>query len=76
MQLSVREVDEKIFREFKAEAVREGFPVGGALNLAMKMWVEKAEKKPKMSILNLKPASWGKGTEKLSEESDTVLYGD
>ena len=74
MQLSVKEVDEKIFREFKAEAVKEGFKVGKALTLAMMLWIHRSNKKPKMSLLDLKPTNWGKGTERLSEEADTVLY--
>ena len=75
MQLSVKDVDEKIFREFKAEAVREGVNVGKALNLAMAVWVQKSTK-PKRSLLDLKPVSFGKGTERLSEEADKILYGD
>ena len=75
MQLSVKEVDEKVFREFKAEAVREGFNVGKALTLAMMLWIHRTGKKPRMNILNLKPKDWGKGTERLSEEADEALYG-
>ncbi len=75
MQLTVKNVDEKVFREFKAEAVMEGFNVGKALNLAMSMWLWKSAK-PKRSLLELKPVSFGKGTEKLSEEMDKILYGD
>ena len=75
MQLSVRDVDKKIFREFKAEATREGFKVGGALSLAMQLWLQKS-RKPKMSLLDFKPTNWGKGTERLSEEVDKILYGD
>lgn len=75
MQLTVKEVDERVFREFKAEAVKEGYTIGKALNFAMSMWVWKSTK-PKRSLLDLKPVSFGKGTEKLSEEIDKVLYGD
>ncbi len=75
MQLSVKNVDEDTFREFKAQAVRGGLKVGKALTLAMQEWLEKSEKKPKLSILDLKPSSWGKGTERLSENADEVLYG-
>ena len=74
MQLSVKNVKDEIFREFKAESVREGLKVGESLTLAMKLWLEKNEKKPKMSLLNLKPRDWGKGTERTSEEIDKILY--
>mgnify|MGYP001610425050 CR=1 FL=1 len=41
---------------------------------ATKAIVEK-DKKPKMSILDLKPKDWGRGSERTSEEVDEVLYG-
>ncbi len=74
MQLSVKNVDMEIFREFKAESARVGLPVGGALTLAMQSWLQK-RKKPKLSILDYKPTSWGKGTERVSEQIDEILYG-
>ena len=40
VQISAKNVDAEIFREFKAEAVRKGIKIGDALNLAMKMWIE------------------------------------
>ena len=74
MQLSVKGVDKDIFREFRAESVREGLNVGSALTMAMKLMLERKHKKPKMSILDLKPRRWGKGTERTSEEIDKILY--
>ncbi len=74
MQVSVKNVEEEVFREFKAESVREGFKVGKAITLAMKMWLENRNKKPRMSLLNFKPRDWGKGTERTSEEIDSIIY--
>ena len=74
MQVSIKDVDENIFREFKAESVREGLKIGKALTLAMRLMLEKMEKKPKMRFLDLKPKDWGRGTERISEEIDTILY--
>ncbi|MBI4176392.1 MAG: hypothetical protein HY518_04250 [Candidatus Aenigmarchaeota archaeon] len=74
MQLSVRDVDERVFREFKAQAVREGIPVGKYLTLAMNHWLGET-RKPLQDIRNFKPFNFGKGTEKLSEEIDKILYG-
>ena len=34
----------------------------------------KRKKKAKLSLLDLKPKDWGKGTERLSEEIDGELY--
>ena len=74
MQVSIKNVEDEIFREFKAESVREGLNVGKALTLAMKLWLEKKEQKPSMKLLKFKPANWGKGTERTSEEIDKILY--
>lgn len=41
---------------------------------AAKAVVEK-DKKTKMSILDLKPDEWGRGSERTSEDVDEVLYG-
>jgi hypothetical protein len=73
IQVTIKGVNDEVFREFKAESVREGLNVGSALTLAMKIWLDKA-KKPKLNFLDLKPWSWGKGTENLSQEIDKVLY--
>lgn len=73
MQLSVRDVDERIFQEFKAQAVKEGIVIGRALTLAMQHWLE--EEGDKKSFLELRPTDWGRGTERSSKEIDTVLYG-
>jgi len=75
MQLSVRNVNERIFKEFRAQAIKEGLDVGIAVNMAMELWVEK-EKGKKKSFLELEPVDWGRGTEKASKEIDKTLYGD
>ena len=74
MQVTIKNVQEHVFRDFKAESVRECLKVGDTLTLAMKLWLEKSKKKPKLSFLDLKPRDWGKGTEKLSEEIDRIVY--
>lgn len=74
MAITVRNVDETLFQEFKVEAVKEGIPIGKALNMAMIQWISK-HKHPKKSLLNYKPTNWGKGTEDTSKEINNVLYG-
>ncbi len=74
MQVSIKNVEEDIFREFKAETVRERLKMGKALSLAMKLWLENKEKRPKLNLLDFKPKRWGKGTERTSEEIDKILY--
>ena len=70
MQLSVRNVNRKVFKEFKSEAVSEGLNVGEALTIAMEVWMSR--KNPKKSFLELRPVDWGKGTEKASKEVDRI----
>ena len=74
MQVSIKNVEPEVFREFKAESVREGLNIGKALSLAMKIWIEKHQKKSKVSILSLKPNDWGNGTEKTSEDISKIIY--
>ncbi len=74
MQVTIKNVKEEVFREFKAESVRERLKIGDSLTLAMKLWLERSKKKPGISILNLKPKDWGRGTERLSENIDRAVY--
>ncbi len=76
IQLSVKNVEKKTFREFKAKSVQEGLSVGAALTFAMQEWIQHSKKKPKMNILGLKAWDWGPGTENISESADSVLYDD
>nr|AQS31953.1 hypothetical protein [uncultured archaeon]AQS32248.1 hypothetical protein [uncultured archaeon] len=74
IQISIKDVEEQTFKEFKAESVIEGLKIGKALTIAMKFWLEQKSKKPKVSFIELKPKNWGNGTEKTSEEIDKILY--
>ena len=74
IQITVREVDEGVFREFKAEATKQGLTLGSAITLAMEKFHNDLRKKKKFT--SLKPISWGKGTEKVSEQVDEILYGE
>ena len=74
MQLSVRNVNKRIFKEFKTQAIKEGLEVGTAVNMAMEIWTER-EKAEKKNFLELEPFDWGKGTERGSRQIDKDLYG-
>ena len=73
-QITVKEVDEQSFRKLKAFAVQRKMKVGSALSLAIEFWLSSVKTK-KDTLSELKPISWGKGTEHLSEDLDSVLYG-
>lgn len=77
MNITIRDVDDMVFRNFKAEAVRDGTTLGNALTMAMKLWLEhyKKNRRKKRDLTELKPFDWGKGTESSSLEVDDILYG-
>jgi len=73
--ITLRNVDERVFRRFKAVAVRRGLTVGKAVTQALAKWVSRQKAVKKASIFDIKPVDFGKGTENLSREIDKVLYG-
>jgi len=78
LNITIRDVDERVFRRFKAEAVKDGARLGSAVTKAMKFWLnhKERERRPKKSLLELKPIDWGEDTEKSSMEIDEILYGE
>ncbi|GEM_PF-1348360 len=74
-QITVRDVNNEVFRTFKASAIKKGLNIGAALTLAMEHFTEELKEK-QLKFSKHKPVSWGKGTEKTSEEVDTILFGD
>jgi len=74
-QITVRDVDQGVFREFKAEAIKHGLTIGSALTIAMEKFRAELGKK-KQKFTSLKPVSWGKGTEQVSLQVDQILYGE
>lgn len=73
-QITVKEVDKRIFHELKAEAAKRNITVGIALTLAIEKWVSSL-KQTQDKLSRLKPRNWGQGTERLSEDIDKILYG-
>jgi hypothetical protein len=75
VNITIRGLDDAVFRRFKAKAVEEGMRIGEAVAQAMQMWLKQRTTKPSASLLELEVFDWGKGTEKLSREIDQVMYG-
>jgi len=75
MDTTIRELDEDVYRQAKARAAIEGISVGRAVSEALRKWLAEGDRPKKRSILDLKPEHFGKKTEHLSEEIDTVVYG-
>ncbi|MFQ6129116.1 MAG: hypothetical protein ACE5QW_09480 [Thermoplasmata archaeon] len=75
MDTTIRGLDEETYRKTKAKAALLGLSVGQAVNDALRKWVAESEERPTRSILDMEPVPLGKGTERLSEEIDEIVYG-
>ncbi len=76
MNITIRGLQDSIFRKFKAKAVEEDMKLGDALSQAMEAWLKRGRTQTsKGKLSNLKITHWGKGTENSSEEVDTIVYG-
>ena len=76
--VGAKNVDEDTYRKFKAMAIERGVKVGDALTEVMKEAVarrktERARTKRLHYFDEIKPLSFGKGNENLSEEIDETL---
>jgi len=74
MQITIKNVDETAFREFKAVAARKGIKLGTALTIAIEKFKDELQKKH-YKFTALKPVKWGSGSERISVEIDEILYG-
>jgi plasmid stability protein len=74
--VTLRNFDDKLYRELKAEAARDGLTVVEALAQAVSVWLTvHTHKKNRKSVFDYKAVDFGPGSEKSSQEIDTALYG-
>jgi hypothetical protein len=75
MDITIREVDDNLYRQAKARAALMGTTVGTVVNLALEKWLdEEARGKGKKSFSELlRPVR--NGSEHSSESIDEVVYG-
>jgi hypothetical protein len=77
MDTTVRNLDEQIYRAIRARAVIEGRTVGDLLNEAMRAYLVRIAANHRRSTLRvLEPEPFPEGNERLSEEIDSIVYGD
>jgi len=76
MNLTIRSLNDSVFKKFKAKAVEEGMKLGEALTQAMELWIKQRNVKRSANLLDIKPFNWGEGTEKTSIEIDQILHGE
>ncbi len=74
IQITVKDVDEKTFQEMKAVAVKNKIKVGRALTLAMHTFLSQMQK-PRARLADVRSFQGSKGTERVSEQVDEILYG-
>ncbi|MBS3068476.1 hypothetical protein J4450_07245 [Candidatus Micrarchaeota archaeon] len=76
IDITFRNVDEEVLREFKAEAVRENKTFGEALADALRMWLEHKWpiKKKKMTLLESRRLGFHSGIRDLSKRVDELVY--
>jgi len=75
MNITVRDLDEDVFRKFKGKAAERDLKMGVAVAQAMRLFIEKETKKPIKKQGAMRTSNWGKGSEATSEEINALLYG-
>lgn len=76
--LTIRDVDEEVYRKFREKSIAERQKLGRALTQAMKEWLRKENKKERLDPRNLIKITGiikTKRKVKWSEEIDEFLYG-
>ena len=80
MNVTIRDVNSKFWRELRIEAVKEGLTIGEAINLALEKWLQeyrkKRDRKQIKSFWDLEPFRYeGEDAGRLSAKIDALLYG-
>ena len=76
MDTTIRNLDPRAYRAFKAQASLQGRTIGDAVNEAIRVYVGRPGRREKTGTLrSLQPREFPPGNERLSEEIDAVVYG-
>lgn len=76
MDRTIRNLDDEIYRQLKAQAALRGTTVGELMNEAIREWLATPSRQPgRRSLDELRPEPYPDGNESLSEEIDGVAYG-
>jgi plasmid stability protein len=76
MDTTIRNIDERAYRELKARAALEGRPIGECLSDAIRVYLRSAPSLQRDgSLVDLLPERYEPGTEHLSDEIDALVYG-
>jgi hypothetical protein len=73
----IHNLDERAYEALLRRAVVEGREVGDLLNEAVRSYLARPDKAQRRSTLrDLRPERFPEGNERLSEEIDSIVYGD
>lgn len=76
MDTTIRNLDEAVYRQLKARAALAGKTVGEMVNEAIRAYLARPDLLPKQgSLHDLIPENYPKGSERLSEQIDAIVYG-
>ena len=76
MDTTIRKLDERAYRELKARAALSGRTVGDVVNEAIRSYLARPDPASRRgSLRQLAPEMYPEGTERLSDEIDTIVYG-
>lgn len=71
MNVTVRNLDETVFRRFKGKAAERGMKMGTAMSHAMRLFIENGTTSQKRAP---KKQTWGRDS--TNKEIDSLLYGE
>lgn len=76
MDTTIRNLDEALYRALKARAALAGKPIGEVVNEAFRAYLARPAPGPRSgSLAHLTPEEYPRGSERLSEEIDAIVYG-
>lgn len=75
MNITVRDLNEGVFRKFKGKAAERGMKMGAAVTQAMQLFITQEAKKPARKAGTIRLSDLTKGRDPTSDEIDSLLYG-
>lgn len=76
MDTTIRNLDERAYRELKARAALSGKTIGETVNEAIRAYLARPDLSRRAgSLADIEPLDYPKGNERLSEQVDAVVYG-
>ena len=75
MNITVRDLNDEVFRRFKGRAAERGMKMGAAVTQAMQLFIARDAQKSKRQALK-RLQERGKPTDATSKEIESLLYGE